>query len=464
MEVIIDRERYVKASQQTKTIGIGVTTFNRKELCQATVAKLQEYSPGAKIVVVDDCSQHDLELNDVEVYKFPENVGIARAKNKCLELLQGCDDIFLFDDDTYPIAPDWYVPYVESGEPHLMYLFDTWADGSNIDNDQIIYTDGKIEAHSNARGCMIYLHRSVLETVGGFDVRYGKAMYEHGDYTNRIYNAGLTSFKHMDVVSSNKLIHSMDEHREVISSVPKIERRVLLHNNTPLYEQSATSSEYMPYGKDVVIASYFTGQPDAQRNNVKWAADDSMVAKLRGSLERRGVEFVLIHDCFKDQPNMTTIQHSPYFERWFKQWQYLRDHPEINNVFVVDATDVDMLNNPFAHIKPGKLYVGDEPSETLANDWMDRMHREPMVNTFFATHPELPLLNCGVVGGTRHMVMDLCRNMYLYGFAHPDQQTEMGIFNYLMHTKYSDAIEYGRHVTTLFKAYEPSSFAWFRHK
>jgi glycosyltransferase involved in cell wall biosynthesis len=461
---VIDGERYVKASENTKRIGIGVTTFNRKKLCEATVAKLLEYSPNAKIVVVDDCSQLDIEINGVEVYKFKENVGIARAKNKCLELLHDCDDIFLFDDDTYPIAPDWYVPYVQSGEPHLMYLFDTWGDGSDIDGDKILYEDGKIVAHSNARGCMIYVNRTVLETVGGMDVRYGRAMNEHGDWTNRIYNAGLTSFKHMDVAGSSELIHSMDEHIEVTSTIPKIERRVLLHGNTELYEKSFNSTEYMPYGKDVVIACYFTGKPDAQRNNTRWAADSDAIAKLRGSLARRGVEFVLIHDCFEGEPNATTIQHSPYFERWYKEWAYLRDHPEINNVFVVDATDVDMLNNPFAHIEPGKLYIGDEPSETLANEWMDRMHKEPMVNEYLKLYPDLPLLNCGVVGGTRQMVMDVCRDMYLYGFEHPTEQTEMGIFNYLMHSKYADNIEYGRRVTTLFKAYEPSSFAWFRHK
>lgn len=58
-------------------------------------------------------------------YRFEENVGIARHKNKCLELLAdaGCEHLFLFDDDAYPLVEDWWRPYVDSPEPHLMRIF-----------------------------------------------------------------------------------------------------------------------------------------------------------------------------------------------------------------------------------------------------------------------------------------------------------------------------------------------------
>ena len=463
MDVIIDNERYIKANEMpAQTIGIGITTHNRNKLVADTVAKIQALTPNAKIVVVDDASTTPVNIKDIQVYRFQSNVGIARAKNKCLELLHGCDHIFLFDDDTYPIKQGWYEPYVASAEHHLMYLFDKWANGKPVGDDAVIYQDDHIVAHHHARGCMLYVDSTALATVGGMDTRYGKAMNEHLDWSNRIHNAGLTTFKHMDVVGSEQLIYSMDQHQLVASSIARADRTTNLQKNNELLAAAAASNEYIPYGKDVVIACYFAGVLDPQRNT-KWAADFTKIEKLKRSVEAKGIEFVLIHNCF-DLPNKVTISTTPYFERWLKEWQYLRDRRDINNVFVVDATDVDMVANPFAHIKPGVLYVGDEPAETLNNRWMLVRHLEPTVNRYLRENGTLPLLNCGVVGGERKLVMALFQDMYQYHLEYPQDQTDMGIFNKLMHTKYAEAIEYGRHVTSLFKKFEVRTNAWFRHK
>jgi hypothetical protein len=56
--------------------------------------------------------------------------------------------------------------------------------------------------------------------VGGFDPVYGRGMYEHSDLALRIHNAGLTTWAYADVVGSEKLIHSLDEHEAVERSVP----------------------------------------------------------------------------------------------------------------------------------------------------------------------------------------------------------------------------------------------------
>lgn len=461
MLVMIDGERYVREDNKNNIkIGIGITTHNRNALVAETVAKIRELTPGAKVVVVDDASERRVRIEGVEVYRFSDNVGIARAKNKCLELLSDCDHIFLFDDDTYPLKLGWTEPYVSSPEHHLMYLFKDWSSGRPVGDDSIIYRDDKIEAHSHARGCMLYVDSIALATVGGMDTRYGKAMNEHLDYSIRINNAGLTSFRYMDIVDSELLIYSMDQHQEVRTSIDN--RHELNEGSKSLLAEAETSSAFMPYGKDVVIACYFANVIDPQRNT-KWLPELKEIDKLKRSVEALGIEFVLIHNCF-DLPNRVTISESPYFERWLKEWQYLRDRRDISNVFVVDATDVDMLNNPFPYIDDNRLYVGDEPSETLNNRWMLTRHLEPSVNNYLRENGSLPLLNCGVVGGNRKLVMDLCREMYLYHFNKPHDLTEMGIFNKLIYTKYPDIVEYGRHVTTLFKKYERRSNAWFRHK
>jgi len=460
MDVLINGEQYVKANTKPYSIGIGITTHNRNPMVRDTVAKLQQHTPGAKIVVVDDASQMPVKINGVQVYRFNENVGIARAKNKCLELLSDCDHLFLFDDDTYPIADDWYKPYVESPEHHLMYLFTSWANGTPVGDDAILYQDSQHRAHQHARGCMMYVDSVALATVGGMDVRYGKAMNEHLDWSIRIHNAGLTTFRYMDVADSEQLIYSMDQHQEARTSIEN--RQQYNEGNKHLLAEAEGSAAFMPYGKDVVIACYFANVFDVQRDTT-WKPELDAIEKLKQSVEAHGVEFVLIHNCF-DLPNKVDITTTPYFERWLKEWQYLRDRRDINNVFVVDATDVDMVNNPFAHLEPSKLYVGDEPGNTLNSRWMVTRHLEPSVNRYLRDNGALPLLNCGVVGGSRKMVMDLCREMYSYHVNNPQDLTEMGIFNKLVYTKYADVVEYGRHVTSLFKKFEVKTDAWFRHK
>lgn len=460
MDVLINNERYVKESLRSGSIGIGITTHNRNKLVADTVAKIQALTPNARLVVVDDASQERVRIDGVEVFRFKNNVGIARAKNKCLELLSDCDHIFLFDDDTYPLKEGWYEPYIASPEHHLMYLFQNWASGKPVGDDAIMYRDDKHVAHKHCRGCMLYVDRFALATVGGMDVRYGKAMNEHLDWSMRMHNAGLTSFRYMDVVGSEHLIYSMDEHQEVRTSIEN--RIVHKDSNQHLLLEAETSTEYKPYGKDIVIACYFAGVVDVQRR-VKWDAEMSNISKLRESVEAQGIEFVLIHNCF-DLPNKVEISTSPYFERWLKEWQYLRDRRDISNVFLVDATDVDLVNNPFPHIQDGVLYVGDEPGNTLNNPWMLARHRETRVNRFLRLNAGLPLLNCGVVGGNRQLVMELCRDIYLYHIENPQDQTEMGIFNVLLHSKYSEISESGRHVTSLFKKFERRTSAWFRHK
>jgi glycosyltransferase involved in cell wall biosynthesis len=460
MQVLIDGEPYIKQKESHgQSIGIGITTHNRPKLIKHVVAQVQAMTPGAKVVVVDDASRVTPQLDRVELYSFKTNVGIARAKNKCLELLSDCDHIFLFDDDTWPLKLGWEQPYITSPEHHMAYLFEAWANGQAVGDDTIVYQDDKVTAHHHARGCMLYVDQVALATVGGMDVGFGKAMNEHLDWSMRMHNAGLTTFRYMDVAGSNDLIYSMDQHQEVQTSIDN--RPALRNGNHHMLANSETSTAFMPYGKDVVIACYFANVMDPQRNT-RWPADRQAIRKLQRSVEAQGLEFILIHNCF-DLPNRVNISTTPYFERWLKEWQYLRDRRDIANVFVVDATDVDMVNNPFPHLEPGVLYVGDEPS-TLANNWMLQRHIEPSVNKYLRDHAQLPLLNCGVVGGERKLVMALCRDIYLYHIEKPQDQTEMGIFNVLCHDKYAGVIEYGRHITSVFKRYERDTNAWWRHK
>lgn len=202
------------------SIGVGVTTHNRPEVFQETIRRIRECSPGVKIVVVDDASTKPVAD---ATFRFDQQAGIARAKNKCLELLDDCEHIFLFDDDCYPLKTGWWEPYVESPEPHLMYLFTHWSSGDPVGDSEVIFEDDRHVAHSHERGCMIYVHCSAVDKIGGMDPIFGLWGGEHGDWSNRIHAAGLTSFPYMDVKCP--AIHSMDQHGAVASSMSRRDRK-----------------------------------------------------------------------------------------------------------------------------------------------------------------------------------------------------------------------------------------------
>src|SRR5690606_4684793 len=97
----------------TNQIGIGLTTHNRRDVLKKSLSFHKKHLPkGAKLIVVDDASEIPVKGVD---FRFEHNAGIAASKNKCIELLEGCEHIFLFDEDCWPITDDWHLPYINSG-------------------------------------------------------------------------------------------------------------------------------------------------------------------------------------------------------------------------------------------------------------------------------------------------------------------------------------------------------------
>lgn len=211
-------------------IGIGVTTTTgRNEIASRNIETIRALSEGCKIVVVKDVP------------------GIAKAKNQCLAQLDGCEHIFLFDDDTYPLWTRWYEYYINSGILHLSFTFSKLHNGATNGNRKLMKSEKGLNIFQNPCGCMMYLTKKCLETVGGFDERFIGWGYEHPDLSRRIYNAGLTPYPFMDVKNSLSLLHSMDYYREVQSSVEPIKRAGFIKHNRPLYEQGVNSKEYCKY-------------------------------------------------------------------------------------------------------------------------------------------------------------------------------------------------------------------------
>jgi len=258
-----------------ETIGIGITTRNRLELVQRCVLMIKQFSKFDKLIVIDDASEIPVELPDTEVFRFDEQQGIAKAKNKCLSYLKECDHIFLFDDDCWPIKDGWQEHYIDTSIRTKCYHFCyTWVASKffeileykksyilDIGDDNPIIIDyimrdtdvrvmkvrkgipltlpytiteicpnetvKTVKIHLHPNGVMLYISKKCIDKVGGFDERYGLYGGEHVDFSTRIHNCGLTPYgKFLDVVNSDQFFYAVDKEDRNATSTIDLDYRI----------------------------------------------------------------------------------------------------------------------------------------------------------------------------------------------------------------------------------------------
>lgn len=470
-------------SEITGKIGIAINSHNRPDMARKCREEIVKRMPDNSILVmVDDASDELVENID---YRFSKNVGIARAKNKSLELLYkaGCYHFFLFDDDTYPVCDDWYVPYCKSEQPHLMYIFRNFANGVPAGDCEEVFRDSEIVSFSHPRGCMLYFKRECLDIVGGMDLDFNRWGWEHVDLSDRIFNTGLTLFPYMDVLrnhSGNRMFYSDDEHTvNANSTLSRQERFDQVAKNKEIYLSKKGSRKYMPFyeRENIFLTCYFSGVPDPQRGS-GWAVDPSALYKLYDSVSLNSGKLVVIHDCF-DAMHLTeftpdTVEFiytetslNPYFQRWVSYRDFLvKNRHYLDKVFCIDATDVEILNTPYWDEMGGALYVGDE-NTIVDNGWLRGNHTGPEIEPLFEDYGQRQLLNAGVIGGEVNLLIDFMRDIldFFLNLKNPSNHlTDMAVFNYVLREKYRGKIKSGREITTGFKQDERNNYTWIKHK
>ncbi|HEC8994082.1 TPA: glycosyltransferase family 2 protein [Salmonella enterica subsp. enterica serovar Newport] len=485
MEVLINGVRFIPEGDNKVRIGIAITTHNRPEVLKRAIEQHMKHLPsGALVVVIDDGSSPAAIVPDgVKLVRHEQSRGIVASKNASLTALvdAGCDHLFLWDDDAWPIADNWHLPYIESPEPHLAYQFLDLAGPRKINDMAVLYRDDKHIAYTGQRGVMLYYHRSAIDKVGGFDPVYGRGMYEHPDLALRIHNAGLTSWAFADVIGSEKLIHSMDEYEEGARSIPRPDREALVKRNVGIFNARRDSgyTDFASYSRNpnLVITTLLTSQPDPQRGR-KMKPDPQVLQAWADSIS--GALPIVLADELKESPTgaglfeVPPLGMSPYFARWLHIYQYLRAHPEYHLVWCTDGTDVEMLREPWEEMAPGKIYVGSE-HKTYFDEWMKDNHHGKAYSEFFELHRDEQLLNAGLIGGCREDVMEfahrIIRQHYLiesHRFwkmeAAPATLVDMGAFG-MAAKSFGNRIVTGPLVHTIFKTDGfGKETAWWKHK
>ena len=480
-KVTVDGIDYIPATNTTR-ISVAITTHNRAGQLTKTVQEHLKHLPaGATLIVVDDGSQQPVTVPDgVRLVRHENAQGVARAKNAALAALHetDADHWFMFDDDAWPLVDDWWKPYVDSPEPHLMAIYDK-PKGETKRQVEVLYEDDEHVYYHATRGYMLYVERRVVDRVGGMDPNFGRWGWEHQSWSDRIHAAGFTTARYMDVKDSGELIYSMDQAGEITSTATDEARRYSTGPGLELRMESRHSDKYIEYRTldDVVLTSMLCAQNDPQRGQ-KLSAHAKQVKALHDSLKHRFVVLTTGLESAEVLPNAEIVkvdQHiNPYFQRWINYYQWLRDHPEVGRVWCVDATDVTMNRDPFPEMVDGKLYMGHEP-DTLRNEWMLKNHPDTMVNDFMTTHPNNALLNMGVVGGDRETIMGFAQKViktyfddhidFIYGWETKRLGVgDMGAGQYVAYTHYPNQLEYGPHIVNVFKTKTGTTNPWWWHK
>lgn len=221
---------------------------------------------------------------------------------------------------------------------------------------------------------------------------------------------------------------------------------------------------------NVIITTVLKGVLDPQRKR-KWKVDHSVYQKLYDSCKRLKIHLVVLSDKLSEKEEeylsvvRTESKINPYFQRWKSINQFLSGK-DLEKVYCVDATDVEVLNNPFDIITDTNVVVGCEEGK-LACDWILTKHKNVNIKKFIQGNYSLQLLNAGIVGGELEKVKMLSSSLANTYNSMGDDYTDMPRFNYILRGWEIGGIvklEYGAHINTVFKKYEKRTDTLFRHK
>jgi hypothetical protein len=171
---------------------------------------------------------------------------------------------------------------------------------------------------------------------------------------------------------------------------------------------------------DAVMSCYYTTKPDPQRQNRTWqsAGHDFRedVWAWYESVERFRMRAFVLYDELPaglDGPEffpgvqwvkITPGARNPYDDRFIQYLAFIEEHKEIDYWMTTDITDVIFMDRPFGlmHKFPSDLFVGSEVRNPSNEAWLNRKLKLLYNKTLF---DGFPLLNCGILGGHRNLLL-----------------------------------------------------------
>jgi hypothetical protein len=233
-----------------------------------------------------------------------------------------------------------------------------------------------------------------------------------------------------------------------------------------------------------IFTTYFTTGVDPQRPG-SWPQNEFNIMKdFYESVIKNKLNCVILHDhCspeFIEQYSTDKIKFVRVDEvklnmvdyRWNLYHNLLNEMPEVKNVYCLDISDVVILKNPFKSMKKDMLYIGDEECTNRQNWWM--MERYKMLSLDPKEYVDNKVLNCGVMGGNREMMLKVTEEIasILEKGNVTKTTADMAAANHVVYTNYRDNHISGLPLNTKYRGgafafngeNNDADKAWIQHK
>lgn len=213
--------------------GVAICHYNRLEHLTEVIENVKYTVPNkTRIVVCDDGSDQILNVEDINLgfnvadicrknktllIKGP-NFGVAANKNRALWALQDCHFICILEDDLMPKEEGWFEAYEKAAQlancHHFCRIQDKEIPETIPEFSEFLRKNGVDPIFaSSPRGDLTFLTREVVRKVGAFNPKFRGAGYAHGEWSQRVANAGLIGhpLKWIDIVQGrNKFVQIGD--------------------------------------------------------------------------------------------------------------------------------------------------------------------------------------------------------------------------------------------------------------
>jgi len=178
------------------SVGIGIITYNRKDIVNETIDRVRAFTrqPNAALVVADDGSSDGTlaMLRDKQVPVVTGvNMGDPWNKNRALFLLShllGCDTVILLEDDTSPNTPGWEADWIKAAQRwgHMNFAGD-WM--SQYFRSGAGTVEDPIRSEMVTAQCAAF-SREALTYGGYFDARFRGYGHAHVEHSARLIRVG----------------------------------------------------------------------------------------------------------------------------------------------------------------------------------------------------------------------------------------------------------------------------------
>ena len=184
-------------------IGLAVISYNRLDYLKKCIKALDTNNwGGAKLrIIIDDHSNtpgymtylKEQERKGKIVIRNRENSGVAVSKNTALKIMmnQGCEHLFLMEDDILMQIKDTCTMYIDYAKKHNLHHLNFALHGEMNKGKKFLYNH-EITVYPQIVGAFSYYSKTAIETVGLMDENFKNA-WEHVEHTYRMTLAQLTT-------------------------------------------------------------------------------------------------------------------------------------------------------------------------------------------------------------------------------------------------------------------------------